>query len=560
MREASERLTAGRAQELPRLLAEVERRMAAGQTLWGLITYEAANAFDPALATRRPEIGTAAPLATFLVEGDQVPRHLRPGPWRAGRPRAELGRDAYRDRIAAIHAAIARGDTYQVNFTMRLRARFAGDPLGLFLTLAEAQNTPGLCLDLGDQVIASASPELFLERRGARIITRPMKGTANRGVDGDQDARLAAALLASPKERAENLMIVDMLRNDLGRIARPGSVSVEALFELERYPTVWQMTSTIAAESEVGLVELLRATFPCASITGAPKVSTMRLISELEGSPRGVYTGAIGRFGPGRDLELAVGIRTAVIDRRRGRLEYGVGSGVTWDSRPGREHAECLAKAAVLSALAAPQLRLLETLRSTPSGGPLRLGRHLARLAESAARLGFALPDDLAPRILSAAATSTPRRLRVLLGRDQSLELELTAVPERIRRPLRLVLAAHPIPEQDWRLAHKTNDRRLYDHLLATTRERHPDCEDAMLWSREVGITETTIANLLYRLDGRWYTPPADGRLLAGCLRAALLARGRVRERPLQLAELPRVERWVVASSLRGLRAALVVD
>jgi para-aminobenzoate synthetase/4-amino-4-deoxychorismate lyase len=545
--------------QLRQLLDQIEARTSAGEVFWGYLGYEAAGALDPALVTH-PAAGL--PLAAFArLEGP--PQLASTGPWWLSPLRSELGAQAYRSRVAAVRAAIGRGETYQVNLTMRLAARFGGDPLGLLRALVWCQGVAGLGFELPGATVVCASPELFLLRRGRDLTMRPMKGTCARGRDGAEDQRLAAQLRESAKERAENLMIVDMVRNDLGRIAEPGSVVVPRLFDLERYPTVWQMTSTVTAQSDCGLVALLRATFPCASVTGAPKASTMAHIRDLEIGPRGVYTGAIGRFGPGPDLDLAVAIRTAVVDTRAGRVHYGVGSGITWDSRAGAEHAECLAKARVATAIAAPDLELVETMLADGLG-VRRRALHLERLRASAAALGFLVPGNLDEGLDQRLAQEVgklerPTRVRLALLRRGVVRVTTAAAPRRRRGPVDLVLASLPIPEGHWTLAHKTSNRDVYQHLLDATAADHPGVEEVLLWSERDGVSETNIASVLYQLGGCWYTPVARGQLLPGRLRAQLLARGRVVERPLPLGELAAVERLVLASSLRGLRPARLI-
>lgn len=538
------------------VVAAAERRARAGETLWGYVAYEAASAFDPDLLTHPPQPG-GPPLAFFAAP--TAGRRLETGPWHLGRLRAEIGRPAYVEAIRTIQALIAAGTTYQVNFTHRLEAAFGGDPLGLFRVLAASQNVPGLAIDLGGHVIASASPELFLRRHGGHVEARPMKGTARRGLDAADDRRQAEGLRRSLKERAENLMIVDMVRNDLGRVATTGSVQVPRLFDLEPYPTVWQMTSLVTAESDVDLLTILRATFPCASITGAPKVRTMREILSLERSPRGIYTGLIGRLGPGADFDFDVAIRTACIDRDRGRLVYGVGSGVTWDSRPYAEHRECRAKARIVSVVGNPALGLFETMRVC-SGRALWLSSHLSRLGSSARELGFLVPADAESQVRAWLARHPARsgRLRLLLERRGHLELTVQPLPSKPAQAVRLALAATPLPTNTWQLAHKTTDRSTYRHFLDAARRAHPDAEDVLLWDASFGITETTIANVAYRLHNRWWTPPAAGLLLPGVLRGELLRRGRLVERPLALDELEKVDDLVLISALRGLRRAVV--
>jgi para-aminobenzoate synthetase/4-amino-4-deoxychorismate lyase len=336
------------------VLEEVERATAAGRWAYGCLAYEAAPGLDADLVAHGPRPGDP-PLAWFAVGGPPVAvEPVRPGPpvpasWRPDRTDAEHAR-----AVDAVRACIAAGDTYQCNLTDRLRTTLPGTPEQLYAALAGRQaGAFHAWLDLGEHVVVSASPELFVEWSGDALVTRPMKGTAARGGTPAEDTAAAERLLASAKDRAENLMIVDLLRNDLSRIARTGSVVVPSLFDLEAYPTVWQLTSEVVATARPGttLVALLRALFPSGSVTGAPKVSTMRLIRELEPTPRGVYCGAIGVVGPpesGLRARFSVPIRTAVVHRASGEAVYGAGGGIVWDSDPAAERAELLAKAAVL--------------------------------------------------------------------------------------------------------------------------------------------------------------------------------------------------------------------
>ena len=315
----------------------------------------------------------------------------------------------YLRQIDRIRRYITDGDCYQVNFTFPMRSRFTGDPEGLFWSLAPASRAPHAAfLDCGGTAVVSLSPELFFSRTGDRLEMRPMKGTRLRGRFPEEDGRQATELAISAKERAENLMIVDMVRNDLGRIAGAGSVAVESLFALERYPTVWQMTSTVSARSRARLTEVFAALFPCASVTGAPKARTMDWIARLERFPRGVYCGAIGWVAPTRRASFSVAIRTAVIDRTAGTLSYGVGSGVVWDSKPAAEYLECLAKARAFVA-PPPPFALFETMLWRPRCGVALLENHLARLAASANYFGFSL-DARAWRSAVEAGLAGPDR------------------------------------------------------------------------------------------------------------------------------------------------------
>ena len=554
-------------------LAGSEKERAAERGLWaaGFLAYEAAPGLDPVLRTRPsgplplawfgvfPPPRREPPAAAALGGG-----HAAPAPaldWEPSLDEAE-----YHRAVAAVRAAIERGETYQVNLTWRLRAPFAGSAAGLFAALHGRQRVPhAALLELGEHALVSLSPELFFRWRGDRVVCRPMKGTAPRGRFPAEDAAFAAALAGSEKERAENLMIVDMVRNDLGRVAVPGSVRASRLFRLERYATVWQMTSTVSARTEAPLHALIAALFPSASVTGAPKASTMRLIAGLEGAPRGAYCGAIGWVAPSRAARFNVAIRTVWVDRGRGIAEYGTGGGVTWDSSAEAELAESRLKARLLLA-PARRFALLETMLWRPRRGWWLLPEHLARLRVSARHLGFRLDLAAVERELAAAAAALPprpHRARLLVARDGAVHVELEPLGEatradgfspvrgRPRRRLhwRVALAASPIDPREPLLFHKTTWRQPYDAALGAAPR---DCDDVLLWNPADELTESTRANLVVRLDGRLLTPPIACGLLAGTLRARLLARGRIAEAIVRREDLARCEGVWLINSLRG--------
>lgn len=542
-----------------------EAEAAADRGLWavGVLAYEAAGAFETALATRSPVVGQ--PLAWFgLYPPPQaVPPPHFPEPI-AVAVAPDLSEDDYVKRVGRVHAAIAAGDTYQVNLTLRLQGDFDDDPWRVFAQLQAAQPGGfGAYLDLGDVVIASASPELFWRLDGETITMRPMKGTRRRGRWPAEDAALAAELVASEKDRAENVMIVDMARNDLGRIASTGSVRVPALFTPERYPTVWQMTSTVTAETRAGLDEILRACFPCASITGAPKASTMRLIRDLETTPRGVYTGTIGYWAPGRRAQFNVAIRTAVIDRVRRSLTYGIGSGVVWDSGPVDEYHECLLKGRALTELATA-FELIETLRWSPDEGFALVELHLDRLLQSARRFGFALDLAACRAALdeSVVGARDPVRVRLTVTRAGVPCVTTAPAPpvawlgaDPTREPLCLRFAIGPIDDRDPWLFHKTTRRGVYEQALMAAR-RLGSCDDVVLWNARGEVTETTIGNLVVAYAGRRLTPPVSSGLLPGTFRRWLLERGMVEEAIVTRTMLGEAEAVWRVNALRGWEAA----
>jgi para-aminobenzoate synthetase/4-amino-4-deoxychorismate lyase len=482
-------------------------------------------------------------------------RSYSTGPWERG-----WSQSGYRDDVARVREHIAAGDTYQLNLTVRMRARVTGDLAELYADLAWAQRGRyAAYLDLGRFVIGSASPELFFEWSPDRLLTRPMKGTARRGRTTREDADRRRALLGSEKERAENLMIVDLLRNDVGRIAEVGSVDVPALFTPERYETVWQLTSDVTGRPRAGtgLVDVFRALFPSGSVTGAPKQRSMELIRELEPDPRGVYCGAVGVVAPpGHSwrARFSVAIRTVTVDRQAGTAVFGTGGGITWGSEPDAEHAELLAKAAIL-AEPYEEFGLVETMAHVPGTGLRNLGRHLDRLADSAAYFGFPFDRRSATAQLAAAVDgAAAARVRLELRRTGTVQITCGPLPPATDGPVRLALDPDPVDaEQVW-LSHKTTRRGAY----STRAERHPDADDVVLTNQYGHVTETTIANLAVLLDGRWWTPPVTAGCLPGVERGRLLETGRLAERDLTSGDLFRADALAVVSSLRGWRPAVL--
>jgi para-aminobenzoate synthetase/4-amino-4-deoxychorismate lyase len=493
-----------------------------------------------------------------LLEAPRGDPPTADSPWRPSVDRA-----AYDDAIARIRELIVAGETYQVNHTLRLRARIAGEARGFYRDLALAQRGAfAAFLDTGRHRVLSASPELFFRLDGRRVTTRPMKGTAPRGRWLAEDERSAAALVASAKDRAENAMIVDLLRNDLGRIAVPGSVEVARMFEAERYETVWQLTSTVEAELDPAtpISSVFRALFPSGSVTGAPKVRTMRIIRDLEDSPRGVYCGAIGLLAPPDAGEpravFNVAIRTVTLDAATGTAEYGVGGGITFDSSAEGEHAEVVAKAQVLTA-ARPSFELYETLRHDPDDGFRHLSEHRERIEASARFFGFRFDPEAAVTMLKRAVADrdSPARVRLVLSRDGAVEVEVADLPDGPERPIRVALDDDPVDPGDVWLFHKTSRRAPYDRR----RDRRPDVDDVILVNGREEVTESTIANLAARIGGRWVTPPLEAGLLPGSYRMALLRDGTLVERQITTGELRAAEEIALLSSVRGWRPAALV-
>jgi para-aminobenzoate synthetase / 4-amino-4-deoxychorismate lyase len=517
----------------------------------GFLTYEAAPAFDRAFVVRA---GHRLPLAWFaLFRGYDT---SAPAPDVVCDPPASWSIDVtpaeYEQAIARIRDAIAEGRTYQVNLSARLQASFAGDVRSWYEELRRAQGAGyHALLELDNFAILSASPELFFARRGGEIVTRPMKGTRPRGRYREEDCARADELRQAEKDRAENLMIVDLLRSDLGRIAETGSVDVTALYQLERYPTVWQLTSAIRARlpRACGLADIFGALFPCGSVTGAPKISTMQIIAELERSPREVYCGAIGVVEPCGDCTFSVPIRTAWLDRTNNVVEYGTGSGVVWDSVASVEFDELRAKAAIL-AESRPHFDLLETMR-LEDGAYRRTDRHLARLASSAAYFGYPFCYDDIRAALADVGASYPQgawRVRLLLSAEGSVRVEPHALEPETPPAQPFDLACNPVHSTDRFLFHKTTHRAVYDRAL----DGRSDLFDVLLWNERGELTEFTRGNVVLELDGQRLTPPRTAGLLAGTFRAELLDTQQIREATLMVSDLARATRVWLINSVRG--------
>ncbi|MGN6805364.1 MAG: chorismate-binding protein [Trinickia sp.] len=506
--------------------------------------------------------------------------------------------DEFDAAIAAVHEALRAGESYQINYTYRLKFDVFGSPLGLYRRLRARQPVHfGALIALpADRWIVSCSPELFIEKTGARLRTRPMKGTTARGRTPEQDARAEAFLRSDPKNRAENLMIVDLLRNDVSRVAKIGSVQVPALFSIEPYPSIWAMTSTIEADLIDGasFADIMRALFPCGSITGAPKHRTMELIDEIETTPRGLYTGTIGWYDapsdstpdaphPCGDFCLSVTIRTLTLDApneatglRAGTM--GVGGGIVLDSVAADELAECRLKAKFLTG-ADPGFELFETMRASREAGVAHLDRHLARLAASAAELGFAfeesaLREQIDERCAHLSAGGE-HRFRLALSKEGRVVI-VTAplVPvvtlggqaqgdEAEGSFVGVLLAPEhgfaPMRSNDWLLRHKTTRRAEYDRGWREA-EAH-GAFDTLFFNERGELTEGGRSNVFVKLEGRWWTPPLSAGVLPGVMRAVLLddrAFGAA-ERELSLRDVHAAEALLICNALRGALPARIV-
>lgn len=567
--------------DVPGVLAEAESAARHGRYVAGFVAYDAAPAFDSAFRIPRDHGGaetSALPLAWFgvfdraepapplpLVDG--TPNGVTTSNWTGA-----VGPDSHAAAVAAIRGSIAQGDVYLVNYTTRFHRRWADrdDPFALYCRLVGGYGAGyHAFIETEEWAVACGSPELFFELSDGRLVTGPIKGTAPRGRWAEEDNERAAALRTSEKERAENVMVVDLLRNDLGRLAVPGTIAVPSLGQLEQHPTLWQLTSTVTAtaRADVGLADVFEALFPCASVTGAPKISSMAVIARLEQERRGVYCGAVGFIAPsagdhGQVARFAVAIRTAAVDKARQAAEYGSGGGISWDSAPMAEWDEVLLKAGALVGSAAPALRsgqgLIETMGFVPDQpiDPVRnLDRHLARLASSASYFDLVVPPGVEKLVADAvAALDKPHRVRLVLDSDGKVKIETTSLDATFDDPLWLCVDPEPVRSGDVGLFHKTTERARYDERM----RRHPGADDVILVNERGEVTETTRANLAVHLDGQWYTPPLDCGLLPGVERAHRLAEGQLVERVITVGDLHRAEGIATLSSLRGWRTARI--
>lgn len=539
-------LVAKTLEQVKSILDEAESLWKKGFYVVGYISYEAGPAFDPKLLVNKDNKLPLAWFAVFQEAGNGTSKQY--GTYQISEWKPDCSQETYHQNIETIHDAIARGDTYQVNHTIRMQADFEGDAWGYYQHLVGLQAGYNAYLDIGDYQILSMSPELFFRWNQDELVTRPMKGTAKRGRYEEEDNFRAGQLRQSVKDRAENLMIVDLLRNDMGKIAVNGTVHVPDLFTLEQYPTLWTMTSTIKASisPHTTLTEVFSALFPCGSITGAPKRKTMELITSLEQSSREVYCGAIGCLIPGGEAVFNVGIRTVIIDQKLGRATYGTGGGITWDSTSGAEYEEVITKAKILEAQPYTH-QLLESIRLENGTYPL-LERHLSRMSSSARYFSYPFPEEEIKSRLALLAqkySSGVYKVRLLVSSLGEIEIQAEKLQEIIQ-PIVATLAKTPISSQNIFLYHKTTNRQLYKEKKAA------GFFDTLLWNERGELTEFTIGNLVLELDGKLVTPHRDSGLLAGVMRSELLALGEVEERIVYKKDLKWANAVWLVNSVRG--------
>lgn len=535
------------------VLRQADTRARAGSWVVGFVSYDAALAFDRALRVRSNRGIPAYPLAWFAVFDAPFAFHGASTDKAAlGIRQASISHERFYQDIAAIRQAIRNGDVYQVNHTLRLHGSYTGEDLALFHRLQRAQpDSYAAYLNIGQWRILSVSPELFFRRDGNILTAKPMKGTAGRGRYPEEEEENAAALRASEKNRAENLMIVDLLRNDLSRIAMPNSVRVQELFSIERHPTLLQMTSTITAQAKPGtaLDDIFAALFPCGSVTGAPKIKAMEIIAKNETEPRGIYCGAIGLLRPGGDATFNVAIRTVTLNSTDSTATCGIGSGVVWDSSASDEYEEVMLKSRFLDE-EPEDFRLLETMR-LQEGRYARLDYHLARLSSSAEYFGRPFDVSLCRTRLSNIASQSgfsTARVRISLDSEGEMDISVYPAPRPVTQPATFEIASSPVSANSVWLYHKTTRRDEFERAKAA----YADVFDVLLWNEHGELTEFTRGNLVLQKNGRKLTPAIDCGLLNGCLRRELIEEGKIMEARLTLEDLACAQRIWFINSLRG--------
>ncbi len=571
-------ITAYSLDEVPDALERLDGLVQSGFYAAGWISYEVAAAFEARLgavvkvksgepliwmmATREPQRLSKSDVEQLLRENQSGDVTLVPS--------ADIPSFShYSEKIARIQDYIAAGDVYQINYTFDQPFRVEGCTITLYGALRQRQPVQyGALIKTGDRDILSLSPELFIECRQGILIARPMKGTAPRGEDEKSDQALAEEMLGDEKSRAENLMIVDLLRNDLSRIADAGSVKVPALFEIEKYQTLLQMTSTIKAtvSQPQKPSDVLSALFPCGSVTGAPKIRAMEIIGELEQRARGIYCGAIGYFTPDGDFTLSVPIRTATISKDvSGAMTVGtmgIGSGIVADSETAAEYDECALKARFLTELN-PACDLIETLKYTPDEGMLRLDLHLERLAKSAA--AFYRPINVVEirdsLFNQTRSLTTDHRLRLTLARDGTAHLTASELVDAITSNAQTIcFAGPPVASCNPMLQHKTTMRNLFDSIRREAIKKH-GVLDVIFVNEKGEITEGAISNIFAEIDGVLITPPVRCGLLGGIMRQIILASPRqTKEAALSIQDIKRASHLYICNSVRELVPVSLLD
>ena len=518
----------------------------------GFVSYDASPAFDSALKVKNGN--GSLPLLWFALfekyEIIDLPLVNKQGIYFSNW-KMTVSKEEYDRGIAGVKRHIYEGDTYQVNYTTRQNAEFKGNSFDLFCELAYTQKAKySAFIDCSEFSICSASPELFFSYDGKQITSKPMKGTAKRKFILEDDQYQSEWLHNSIKNRAENVMILDMIRNDIGRIAEPGSVKVTEQFKVEKYPTVWQMISSVEANTKVSITDIFKALFPCSSITGAPKAYTMKIISELENTPRSIYTGAIGFISPKNEAQFNVAIRTVVVDKKVNVAEFGVGGGIVWDSTDKDEYEECQIKTKFLTQRQ-QRFSLLEALLWTREEGYFLFDYHLRRIKRAASYFDYAIDIEKIIENLESLKNDflgDKYKVRLLVDEFGKIKTESIHLPEnyKLKNP-NVAIASESINTETPFVYYKTTNRCIYNKF----KEKYSKYYDVILWNKNREVTETTVANLVVDINGELFTPPLKCGLLAGTFREYLLNVGKIKEKVITIDDLPKTDAVYLINSVR---------
>jgi len=536
--------------DFPESFARVAEFQADGYYVAMVLSYEAARGFDRALSAHLPHL---LPLAWFAVFKQPCEFETARERFVLSEPRVQISKAEYSDAMQRVLEHIRAGDIYQANYTVRAQCEFDGDAFSAFCALSEAVPMPYACFaDTGAVKIVSLSPELFLERNGKKLISKPMKGTTSRRPSWDADEAARFALHNSEKDRAENTMIVDLMRNDLGRICKTGCVHTRDEYLVERFPTVHQMTTTVVGElrDDVSLFDIFKATFPAGSITGAPKIRASQIIQEIEPTPRGIYCGSVGLFYPGGDFVCNVAIRTLEINGNVATL--GIGSGIVADSDPEREWDEVLLKSKFLERR--PQkFGLYEAFRYIPDVGYKDIENHLRRLEHSCVYFGRPFPrDKILCKLeqLKSELGDKPNRVRLDLDGE---DISFTLIPEELgwtKGGISVMIPQLRLDPEDPRLYHKTTLRPEKYTLRAKAKEF--GAEECLFLNTRSEFTEGTISSFIFKVNGDWIAPELACGLLPGVWRDHQVSEGRAREGVVKFDQLEDIEEIRIGNSVRG--------
>lgn len=516
-------------------LEELQRNLDHGCYIAGFLTYESSSAFEPEIpvySSKLPKLW----FAIFNKPKDFILSKKLNCQFPSLDWTPQISEETYHRNISIIKDYIASGDTYQVNYTFDLKSEYRGDPFDFFHHLVIHHPSPyAAFVDTGSYSFCSFSPELFFSLNDNRITCKPMKGTAPRGVVPAEDDLMSSQLFNCNKNRAENIMIVDMIRNDLGRISKTGSVKVTNLFEIEKYETVFQMTSTVESQTDWAIPQVFKALFPCASITGAPKIRTSQIIHELEKRPRGIYCGSIGYATPEKRAVFNVAIRTATVDYSNSSITYNVGSGIVWDSDSKNEFHECLSKAKIVQGVFS-DFQLIESLLHTKEEGYFLFDSHIKRCVNSCRYFGFKIDENSLVQFLIKLKETLPDypvKVRCVVHKNGHIESSLTPVIS-IEEPVLVSIARSPVNSTNIYLYHKTTRRQVFEEALRSS----SGGQDVIFWNENGYLTETTSANLVLLKNGSYLTPEVSCGLLAGTFRNHLLENKMIEEARLKIEDL----------------------